>query len=105
MWMETIESVETSVEAYNTEKTIATSVLSSELMRLGCGFRNCGFLGLIFAPRSTGGFNFEHGLLHYWDLGINTYLNWDRVHERLASLPNNAGHEKVRSSLLEIGLE
>lgn len=83
-------------------KINAVSELRTELTRLGCGFRDCGFHGLIFAPRNTGGFNFEHGLLHYWDLGVNVYLNWDRAHERLASLPNNAGQAKALGSLLEV---
>ncbi len=100
MWMETME---TSVAVSGADRTDALSALGSELARLGCGFRNCGFLGLIFAPRSTGGFNFEHGILHYWDVGVNIYLDWDSACEKLASLPHNAGQEKVRGALLELG--
>jgi hypothetical protein len=99
MWMETME---TGIAAFEADSADAVDALSSELARLGCGFRNCGFLGLIFVPRSTGGFNFERGLLHYWDLGVNVYLDWDRAYERLSSLPSNAGQEKVCVSLLEI---
>ena len=99
MWMETME---TSVAAFGTDSAGALGTLGSELARLGCGCRNCGFLGLIFVPRSTGGFNLENGLLHYWDLGVNVYLDWDRTMETLSSLPTNAGQARVCRALLEI---
>jgi hypothetical protein len=99
MWLETME---TRVAAPGADSADALGTLSAELARLGCGCRNCGFLGLIFVPRSTGGFNFENGLLHYWDLGVNVYIDWDRALETLSSLPTNAGQRAMSSSLLEL---
>jgi hypothetical protein len=99
MWMDT------SAVAIEPEAAATLGALRTELTRLGCGFRNCGVHGLIFSPRNTGGFNIEHGLLHYWDLGINIYLDKVRALEALAALPNNIGQEKVCGSLLEIVTE
>lgn len=100
MWLETMESGVATCSA-NSAGTLGT--LGAELSRLGCGCRNCGFLGLVFVPKSTGGFNLENGLLHYWDLGVNMYLDWDRTLETLRSLPTHAGQQAVSRALLELG--
>jgi len=99
MWLETMES---SVATAVADRTEVLNTLREELARLGCGCRNCGFLGLIFVPRSTGGFNFDKGILHYWDLGINVYLDWEHAMGVLSELPANAGQECVSRTLLEM---
>ncbi len=76
--------------------------LSAELGRLGCGFRECGCHGFIFVPQNSGGLKIEDHCLHFWDLGVNAYLDLEAAFGRLASLPDNAGYEQIRVSLLEI---
>lgn len=76
--------------------------LADELRRLGCGFRECGIHGLIFAPQNSGGLKIEDGLLHFWELGVNVYLNTESACRKLSSLPSNAGYEMLCSSLLEL---
>jgi len=76
--------------------------LRLELNRLGCGVRFCGMHGYIFAPQNSGGLNIENGSLHFWDLGVNVYLSLDSAQEKLTSLPNNVGHEKICRTLLDV---
>jgi hypothetical protein len=76
--------------------------LDAELARLGCGFRECGIHGFIFAPQNSGGLKIEDGCLHFWDVGVNVYLSLESATQKLGSLPNNVGYEKVCNSLLEI---
>jgi hypothetical protein len=76
--------------------------LSAELARLGCGYRECGMHGFIFAPRNSGGFKIEAECLHFWDLGVNVYLSLESARQKLDSLPDNVGYESIRSSLLDI---
>lgn len=76
--------------------------LAAELRRLGCGFRDCGIHGFIFAPQNSGGLRIEDDCLHFWDLGVNVYYKLETARERLAMLPDNTGYECVCSALLEI---
>lgn len=76
--------------------------LGAELTRLGCGFRECGIHGFIFAPRNSGGLKIEEDALHFWDAGINVYLDLESAHKTLTALPDNAGQETLCGRLLEI---
>ena len=81
---------------------VSMDALGAELARLGCGFRQCGIHGFIFAPQRSGGLKIEATSLHFWDLGVNVYLDLESALERLGSLPDNAGYETICGSLLEI---
>jgi len=79
--------------------------LGAELTRLGCGFRECGVHGFIFAPKNSGGLKIEEDCLHFWDTGVNVYLNLESAHRTLTALPDNAGQDTLRGCLLNIDPE